>query len=125
MISVDLNDMQTSLSKVQQCTKTLEEREAYVVRFVADEILSNLKRHGDFSDKSADITLEIKRDDALMMIFKDNSKKFNILEHNDPDISADIDDRALGGLGIFLTKKYAKRIEYRYENGYNILEIGL
>ena len=37
------------------------------------------------------------------------------------DIDADIDERSIGGLGIFLYTTMMDKMEYRYENGKNHL----
>ena len=55
------------------------------------------------------------------MIFKDTGIPFNPLAKADPDITLSAKDRSIGGLGIFLTKKYMDSIDYKYENGENIL----
>ena len=62
-------------------------------------------------------------DDLLCMIFRDSGVPFNPLERPDPDITLSAEDRSIGGLGIYLTKKYMDKIEYRYENDENILTI--
>lgn len=48
---------------------------------------------------------------------------FNPLKKEDPDISQDIEKKVLGGLGIFLIKKYVDHMEYEYQDGKNILTI--
>ena len=59
------------------------------------------------------------------MRFSDGGKKYNPLENKDPDITADLKDRKIGGLGVFLAKKLSDKISYTYENGQNILTIGV
>ena len=41
----------------------------------------------------------------------------------DPDVTLSAEERAIGGLGIFMVKKTMDKIEYSYENGFNILTI--
>ncbi|MCR4900758.1 MAG: ATP-binding protein, partial [Treponema sp.] len=53
--------------------------------------------------------------------FRDQGIPFNPLDRPDPDITLSAEDRRIGGLGIFLTKKYMNSVEYKYENGENIL----
>ena len=40
---------------------------------------------------------------------------------DDPDVTLEIEERQIGGLGIFLAKQYMEEMNYRYENGSNIL----
>ncbi|WP_407426370.1 SpoIIE family protein phosphatase [Treponema sp.] len=60
---------------------------------------------------------------VLTVIFKDNGKEFNPIAKEDPDITLDADSREIGGLGIFLTKKFMDNVDYEYKNNQNILTI--
>ena len=43
------------------------------------------------------------------------------LEKADPDVTLSAEDREIGGLGIFLCKKLMDKIDYKYEDGCNVL----
>ena len=58
---------------------------------------------------------------AVLMTFIDGGKPYNPLEKSDPDTTLDIDERDVGGLGIFLVKKNVDEISYRFDGGQNIL----
>ena len=58
---------------------------------------------------------------VLTVTLKDAGKPFNPLEIPDPDVYASIEDRPIGGLGIFLCKSLMDEVIYRYEEGCNIL----
>ena len=51
----------------------------------------------------------------------DGGVPFDPLKKPDPDITLSADEREIGGLGIFITKKTMDTVEYAYENGENIL----
>ncbi len=54
--------------------------------------------------------------------FVDDGTPYNPLEEKpDVDIDADIDERRIGGLGIFLYTTIMDKMEYRYEGGKNHL----
>ena len=59
----------------------------------------------------------------VILSFIDEGVPFNPLERDEPDVSLSAEERAIGGLGIFLVKKTMDSIKYRYENGQNILTI--
>ena len=59
----------------------------------------------------------------LTMIFKDGGKPFNPLERADPDLTLSAEERSIGVLGIFLTKKFMDSVEYEFADGMNILTI--
>ena len=51
----------------------------------------------------------------------DKGIPFDPLKKTDPDLSLTAEEREIGGLGIFITKKTMDSVEYAYENGENIL----
>ena len=61
--------------------------------------------------------------DALLLTIelRDAGTPFNPLEREDPDLTQSAEEREVGGLGIFLCKKMMDSIEYRYEDGNNVL----
>ena len=62
-------------------------------------------------------------DNVLTVIFKDKGKEFNPIAKKDPDITLSAEEREIGGLGIFLTKKFMDSVNYEYKDGQNILTI--
>ena len=61
---------------------------------------------------------------ALKIIIEDDARAFNPLEHKDPDdFDKPLEEREVGGLGIFFVKKMMDRVEYRHESNHNILII--
>lgn len=58
---------------------------------------------------------------VLTIELRDAGIPFNPLEQDEPDISLSAEDRKIGGLGIFLCKKMMDSINYRYEDGNNVL----
>ena len=59
----------------------------------------------------------------MTLCFKDKGKPFNPLAREDPDITLSAEERDIGGLGIFLTKKFMDSVSYAYEDGQNILSM--
>ncbi len=64
-------------------------------------------------------------DDPLRVIieFQDHGKRFDPLAREEADTSKDALMEREGGLGIFLVRKNMDAVEYRYEDGKNILTI--
>ena len=128
MINIDLTNMEQSLLLVEQNLESfvsnLDPKQHYKATFVCEEILTNLARHASFENRTPDVSLKLDSiEEALSLTFKDNAQSFNLLNYPDPKIGGDLEETALGGLGIYLTKQYAKDIQYCYENDYNILKI--
>ena len=60
---------------------------------------------------------------VLTVEFCDWGVPFNPLKKEDPDLSLSAEERKIGGLGIFLTKKFMDSLTYKYENNQNKLKI--
>lgn len=72
----------------------------------------------------ATVRVEVKPDgSAVIITFIDHGVPYDPLAKEDPDVTLSTEDRAIGGLGIFLVKKNMDDIRYEYKNGSNILTI--
>ena len=58
---------------------------------------------------------------AAEITFADRGVPYNPLEKEDPDITLSADERQIGGVGIFMTKKIMDEIFYEHRDGQNIL----
>lgn len=65
------------------------------------------------------ITLEMEKDDAIVTLF-DAGFEYNPLAKEDPDITLSAEERGIGGLGVFMVKKYMDECTYKRENNENI-----
>ena len=57
-------------------------------------------------------------------VFTDDGKPYDPTTAKEPDITLSAEEREIGGLGIFMVKKMAAEISYRYEGGKNLLNVG-
>ena len=91
-----------------------------------DELFSNIARYA-YGERTGEATVRFEFDSASRMAtitFVDSGVPFDPLGRSEPDVTLPAHARAVGGLGILLVKKTMDRIEYRHENGHNILVIG-
>lgn len=98
--------------------------ESYAIRLACEEIIVNIIHYAypDHTDGYIDITIT---DDgrALYIIISDGGKPFNPLECQRPDTSLSPEDRAIGGLGIFLVRQMMDNVSYCYNYGENKLTL--
>ena len=90
-----------------------------------DELFGNIANYA-YNPETSDATvrLEVEEDPLSVIItFSDNGKPFNPLEAKEPDTTLSAEERQIGGLGIFIVKKYMDMIDYDYRDGQNILRI--
>ena len=94
------------------------------VDVAADEILSNIAHYAYPDVGSATVVIEdTESGDEVFIRFIDTGVQYDPLEKDDPDITLGVDEREIGGLGIFMTKKLMDGIEYEYKDGQNILTL--
>ena len=60
---------------------------------------------------------------SVTITFEDEGIQYDPLKNEDPDITLSSEERAIGGLGIFMVKKSMDDIAYEYKDGHNILTI--
>jgi len=60
---------------------------------------------------------------ALVINLKDGGKPFNPLEQDSPQLDLPLDERRIGGLGVFFYKTIMDSVSYRYESGCNVLSL--
>ena len=88
-----------------------------------EEVFVNVA-HYAYGDGEGDMTLGIGFDEeshSIIFRMTDKGVPFDPLKKPDPDITLSADEREIGGLGIFITKKTMDTVTYSYENGENIL----
>ena len=88
-----------------------------------EEVFVNVA-HYAYGEGEGDMTLGIGFDSESRNItfrMTDKGVPFDPLKKPDPDITLSAEDREIGGLGIFITKKTMDTVTYAYENGENIL----
>lgn len=94
----------------------------YSINLVLEEAISNIIFYA-FDDTLVHlIGLEFRlENDTLSMILIDGGKPFDPTQKEDPDTSLSVEDRPIGGLGIFLIKKMMNEVRYERINGKNQL----
>ena len=62
-------------------------------------------------------------ENTVTITFMDGGIPYDPLAKEDPDITLSAEDRAIGGLGIYMVKKSMDDMKYKYEDGKNVLAI--
>ena len=88
-----------------------------------EEVFVNVA-HYAYGESQGDVKFEIAFDKETRNVtfrMADKGIPFNPLNKPEPDITLSAEEREIGGLGIFITKKTMDLVTYAYENGENIL----
>lgn len=98
-------------------------RETMQISVAVEEIFINIASYAYPNlDGSAKITFDA-GENGITISFHDKGVPFDPLERRDPDVEKKAEDDSIGGLGIFMVKKTMDNVEYKYEDGCNVLTI--
>jgi serine/threonine-protein kinase RsbW len=99
------------------------------VRLIVEELASNAIEYGggDGTDVGQhELSVDIGMDgDLLTLRFRDQGAPFDPLSAQTPDLEADILDRPIGGLGLYLIRQIAESMHYERIDDCNLLRVSL
>ncbi|MFI3291479.1 MAG: ATP-binding protein [Opitutales bacterium] len=97
----------------------------FTMNLCLDEIFTNIISYGykNEADGEIELNLELKNDNIIALI-RDSSPEFDpTSQAPEADITSPIEDREIGGLGIFLCQKNMDTFEYRRVGNKNELKL--
>lgn len=89
-------------------------KEVYNIQLAADEAASNIIEHA--YENTADGMLEISctmQGDVIKLVLTDHGETFDPSDVPTPDLTADLSERKIGGLGIYLMRKLMDEVHYQ------------
>lgn len=95
----------------------------FKIRLSVEEVVENVVNYA-YQDKAGWLEAITSLDDdstILTIVIKDAGVPFNPLNAEDPDITLGAEEREIGGLGIFLCKQLMDKMDYKYQDGCNVL----
>lgn len=94
------------------------------VTLAVDELVTNTIGYGydDGGEHSIDLVLRVEGD-TLTVEIADDGRAFDPLQAVEPDLGASFEDRARGGLGIYLVRKTMDSVTYRRQDGRNVVTL--
>ena len=92
------------------------------LKLAVDEVCSNLIQYAYSGQKGGKITLRIMDRDPLIEIrVEDTGNPFDPEWTGPPNLSANIEERKIGGLGLFLVKETMDEVSYESHDQFNVL----
>ena len=93
------------------------------VHLAVEEIYVNVASYA-YQPGQGPVTIRTQPEgDRIRITFIDQGVPYDPVQKDDPDVTLEIEERQIGGLGIFLAKQYMDEMSYVYENGSNILDM--
>lgn len=96
----------------------------FKIQLALEEALVNIAHYAYPPGVSGWIELACRLEPAgqrLCVEIRDGGRAFNPFERAKPDMTAPLDKRPIGGLGIFLVRQMAEKAEYRRDGEINVL----
>ncbi len=95
------------------------------IELAVEEIFVNIANYAYAPEKGrATVRVEVMDDSVTVTItFIDRGVPYDPLAKEDPDVTLSAQERKIGGLGIFMTKKAMDDVSYEYKDGQNILTL--
>jgi anti-sigma regulatory factor (Ser/Thr protein kinase) len=98
----------------------LSEKVVHDVQLALDELLTNIVNYGYEDDGAHMIDVHFGvGENNLKIEIVDDAKSYNMLDREDPDTALSVEDKPVGGLGVFLVKKLMSHTEYFTEGDKN------
>ena len=100
------------------------EQHVFLINLEIDELITNYVRHSlhKVPRPRMELTLRVD-DDKLILQILDTGPPFNPLEAPAPDLSDNIEERSIGGMGLHLVRSYCNHMKYELLEGCNLLTL--
>lgn len=86
-----------------------------------EEVFVNIS-HYAYDKPGGSVTVNVEATPGMAVItLIDTGFPFDPLKKTDPDITLSLEERPIGGLGVFMAKNLMDEMTYEYKDGQNIL----
>lgn len=102
----------------------MDRKAVFEANLVLEEIVTNIISYAYDDGAQHEITVNLACEQSVLSItVADDGKAFNPLEQTAPDIDKPLEERKVGGLGIYFVRNLMGEIEYERVNGQNRLRM--
>jgi serine/threonine-protein kinase RsbW len=99
----------------------LDAQKIFDVQMAVDEACTNIINYG-YTAEVGMITISCRRrDEDVMVVIKDTGKPFDPTSVPLPDLDANLEERKIGGLGVYFMKTLVDEVTYEFRDGRNVL----
>ena len=126
-LEVDASDesLLTVQSFVEEHLESVPFKVQMQISVAVEEIFVNIA-HYAYAPATGKAVVRVETSDdpaAVTITFIDRGVPFDPLAKEDPNVTLSVEERGIGGLGIFITKKTMDDVQYEYKEGQNILTL--
>ncbi len=102
-------------------SKGVGTEDIYAVNLVLDEVITNIVSYGYPDDGAHEIAVAVTVDDRrITVVVRDDGRPFDPTEQAPAvDVDSDLEDRSIGGLGLFFVRQMMTSVAYRRDGTTN------
>lgn len=119
-----LQNLTKFMESVADCARDqgFDQKKVTQIELVLEEALVNVINYA-YPDKDGDVQVICSLDEENRFVIEitDWGQPFNVLSLDEPDITSDVSERKVGGLGVFMIRSLMDDVKYRFEEGKNVL----
>lgn len=98
----------------------------HTANLAIEELTTNTLKYGYDDNAAHEILLRVEiQPGRLLLLFEDDGHEFNPLLLAEPDVNLPVEERAIGGLGIHLVRRFAQEMNYERRDGRNRLTVAI
>ena len=98
--------------------------ETMTFELALEESFMNVVMHGSPAGRVPRVEMSLAlRDGCLTMIIEDDGPSFDPLSLAAPDVTASLEERRVGGLGVYLVRQMMDAVSYQRLRGHNQLSM--
>lgn len=119
-LDVVISFLTSTLKSYNICKKNINK-----IELVCEEVVVNIMKYA-YSKSKGSLTLIIDYESKAKNLFIqiiDSGIPFNPLLMEEPDVAMPLEDRKIGGMGIFIIRKTMDEVDYERINGKNVLNM--
>ena len=120
-----LENLERWMNAVSECARKqgFDQKKTSKIELALEEALVNICKYS-YPEEPGNAEVSCKQDNSRFIIeIVDSGIPFDMTSLPSPDITSGVEQRKIGGLGIFLIKKMVDEVDYRREGNFNILNL--
>ena len=116
----DITEMMESFGK----SNGIPNQQIFMINLEIDELITNYVRHSLHKVDQPRIEVSVRAEASkVILTVLDTGPPFNPADAPPPDLSGDLDNRAVGGVGLHLVSSYCDRMRHEVVDGFNRVTI--
>ncbi|MBQ7674685.1 MAG: ATP-binding protein [Alphaproteobacteria bacterium] len=123
----DVNEIARLCDEVKKfCEENgVSDEKYHDIVLILDEIVTNVINYAYPDGGTHTFTLDLRKegDDRISMKLSDDGIPFDPLARDNPDTESSLEERQIGGLGIFIVKQLSEVVEYSRTDDKNHLSV--